>query len=65
MRTFHMGFTVRIAAHRMRIVESANKIVLLSGGTVAETGTPAELMKQGGAFARMVRPQTESENWTL
>jgi ATP-binding cassette subfamily B protein len=49
----------------MRTVENANKIVVLSGGTVAETGTPAELMKQNGAFARMVQLQTESQNWAL
>ena len=57
--------TVLIIAHRMRTVENANKIVVLSGGTVAEMGTPAELMKKGGAFARMVKLQTESQNWTL
>ena len=57
--------TVLIIAHRMRTVENANKIVVLSGGMVAEMGTPAELMKQNGAFARMVQLQTESQNWTL
>ena len=57
--------TVLIIAHRMRTVENANKIVVLSGGTVAETGTPAELMKRNGAFARMVQLQTESQNWVL
>ena len=57
--------TVLIIAHRMRTVENANKIVVLSGGTVAETGTPAELMKRNGAFARMVKLQTESQNWAL
>ena len=57
--------TVLIIAHRMRTVENANKIVVLSGGTVAEMGTPAELMKKGGTFARMVKLQTESQNWTL
>ena len=54
-----------IIAHRMRTVENANKIVVLSGGTVAETGTPAELMKRNGAFARMIKLQTESQNRTL
>ena len=57
--------TVLIIAHRMRTVENANKIVVLSDGTVAETGAPEELMKQNGAFARMVRLQTESQNWVL
>ncbi len=57
--------TVLIIAHRMRTVENANKIVALSGGTVVETGTPAELMERNGAFARMVQLQTESQNWAL
>lgn len=57
--------TVLIIAHRMRTVEKANKIVVLSGGTVAEMGTPEELMKRNGAFARMVQLQTESQNWAL
>ena len=57
--------TVLIIAHRMRTVENANKIVVLSGGTVAEMGTPEELMKKNGAFARMVKLQTESQKWTL
>ena len=54
-----------IIAHRMRTVENANKIVVLSGGTVAEMGPPKELMKKNGAFARMVKLQTESQNWSL
>lgn len=57
--------TVLIIAHRMRTVENANKIVVLSDGTVAEMGTPMELAKQNGIFARMVKLQTESQNWAL
>ena len=57
--------TVLIIAHRMRTVENANKIVVLSDGIVAEIGTPEVLMKQKGMFARMVELQTESQNWIL
>ncbi len=57
--------TVLIIAHRMRTVENADKIVVLSDGTVAEMGTPVELTKQNGTFARMVKLQTESQNWAL
>ena len=57
--------TVLIIAHRMRTVENANKIVVLSGGTVAEMGTPEELLQRDGMFARMVKLQTESQSWTL
>lgn len=57
--------TVLIIAHRMRTVENANKIVVLSNGSVAESGTPEELIKQNGVFAQMVQLQTESQNWIL
>lgn len=57
--------TVMVIAHRMRTVAGANKIVVLSDGTVAEQGAPAELMKSGGVFADMVRLQTEGQNWSI
>jgi ATP-binding cassette subfamily B protein len=46
--------TVLIIAHRMRTVANANKIVVLDKGRVAETGSPEDLKKQNGLFARML-----------
>ena len=57
--------TVLVIAHRMRTVAGADKIVVLSGGTVAEDGAPDVLMQKKGIYARMVKLQTESQNWTL
>jgi ATP-binding cassette subfamily B protein len=57
--------TVIIIAHRMRTVENADKIVVLSGGRVAEKGTPSELIGSGGTFSRMVDLQTETRSWSL
>ena len=59
------GKTVIVIAHRMRTVMSADKIVVLEGGRVAEQGTPEELLAANGLFARMVRLQTESADWSL
>ncbi len=59
------GKTVIVIAHRMRTVMSADKIVVLEDGRVAEQGAPAELMAAGGLFARMVTLQTESAAWAL
>ena len=59
------GKTVIVIAHRMRTVMSADKIVVLEDGRVAEQGSPEELLAAGGLFARMVRLQTESADWTL
>ena len=57
--------TVLVIAHRMRTVAGADKIVVLADGRVAEEGEPSQLQKQNGIYARMIKLQTESQNWTL
>lgn len=57
--------TVLVISHRMRTVESADKIVVLSNGSIAESGAPEELMKNNGIFKHMVDLQTASQNWTI
>lgn len=57
--------TVLIIAHRMRTVSSADQVVVLKDGVVAEQGTPAALLQTGGLFAHMVQLQTKSQCWTL
>lgn len=57
--------TVLVIAHRMRTVAGADKIVVLSDGMVAEEGDPDTLLQQDGIYTRMVKLQTESQNWTL
>lgn len=58
------GKTVLVIAHRMRTVMGADKVVVLDGGHVVEQGSPTELLAADGSFARMVRLQTESSDWT-
>lgn len=50
--------TVLVIAHRMRTVESADRIVVLKDGKVAEQGTPDKLKKKNGLYARMLSLQT-------
>ena len=57
--------TVMIIAHRMRTVAGADKIVVLSEGTVAEQGGSDMLLKKNGIYARMVKLQTQSQNWAM
>ena len=57
--------TVLVIAHRMRTVASADKIVVLEKGKVAQEGNSAELMNSNGIYHHMVTLQTESQNWTL
>lgn len=57
--------TVVLIAHRMRTVAGADKVVVLSNGTVAEQGEPEELLHQNGIYAHMVKLQTESQDWAI
>lgn len=59
------GKTVLVIAHRMRTVESADKIVVLSDGHVAEEGTPDKLLSRDGLFRHMVELQRQSAGWKL
>ncbi|MDD3251661.1 MAG: ABC transporter ATP-binding protein [Lachnospiraceae bacterium] len=57
--------TVLVIAHRMRTVSGADKVVVLAEGTVAEQGTPGELMKTGTLYPHMVNLQTMSQAWGI
>ena len=57
--------TVLVIAHRMRTIAGANQIVVLSGGVVAESGTPEELLEKKGVYFHMTELQKESQSWTL
>ena len=57
--------TVLVIAHRMRTVAGADKIIVLSGGTVAESGTPEKLKNSGGIYSHMLALQTESQSWKI
>lgn len=60
------GKTVLVIAHRMRTVRSADKIVVLKDGRVAETGSPDDLLKiPDGIFSRMTSLQAVSAGWTI
>ena len=60
------GKTVLVIAHRMRTVQAADKIVVLSDGKVAESGSPAELLaKENGVFRRMTQLQSASAGWSI
>ena len=58
--------TVLVIAHRMRTVEAADRIVVLDEGTVAESGSPEELLaKENGIFRHMLELQRDSASWSI
>ena len=60
------GKTVLVIARRMRTVEAADRIVVLSDGRVVEEGRPEALLAdEGSIFRRMTKLQAASANWSL
>ena len=59
------GKTVLVIAPRMRTVSGADKVVVLSDGSVAEQGTPGELMNTGKIYPHMVKQQMISQDWGI
>jgi len=51
------GRTTLVIAHRLATVKRADRIVVLEGGKVVEVGSPAELLQQGGLYARLANLQ--------
>ncbi len=49
------GRTSIVVAHRLSTVRRADRVVVIEGGRVLETGSPAELRAADGAFARLER----------
>ena len=51
--------TAVLITHRFGSVRMADRIVVLDGGRVVETGTHADLLARGGLYARMFNLQAE------
>jgi len=50
--------TTIVIAHRLSTIQAADQIVVLQSGRAAESGTHAQLLAQGGVYARLVGQQT-------
>jgi subfamily B ATP-binding cassette protein MsbA len=57
LETLMQGRTTIVIAHRLSTIEKADRIVVLEQGEIIETGTHAELLQRGGAYAHLYRLQ--------
>ena len=51
------GRTALVIAHRLSTARSADRVIVLQAGRVAESGTHAELLGRGGIYARLYHLQ--------
>ena len=49
--------TTIIVAHRLSTVRRADRVIVLDGGKVVESGSPSQLFDQGGMYARLAQLQ--------
>jgi ATP-binding cassette subfamily B protein len=59
------GRTTLVIAHRLATVLRADLIHVVDGGRVVESGSHRDLMRAGGAYARLYRLQFEHESGQL
>jgi ATP-binding cassette subfamily B protein len=57
LKTALSGRTSIVIAHRLSTIESADRIVVMSQGRIVETGSHAQLLAAGGAYAGLHRLQ--------
>jgi ATP-binding cassette subfamily B protein len=55
------GRTTLIIAHRLSTVKRVNRIIVLDQGVIVEAGTPEDLRKQSGLYARLANLQFDTE----
>ena len=62
------GRTTIVISHRLELASKADRIVVLADAGIVEEGTPHELLRRDGAFARLFRqnsPRKESLEFSL
>ena len=52
-----LAVTRIVIAHRLSTIRKCDRILVMDGGRVAESGTFAELVEKGGIFAKLVKRQ--------
>jgi ATP-binding cassette subfamily B protein len=63
LANLEQGRTTLTIAHRLATVQHAERIVVMERGTLVAQGTHAELMRQGGLYAKLASLQFLGSGW--
>lgn len=61
LETVMQGRTTLVIAHRLSTIEKADRILVMDGGRIIESGRHSELLAQGGAYAQLHQMQFSEE----
>ena len=65
LKNLAKGKTVIMIAHRLSTVVGADKIIVLDGGKIVETGTHDQLKSAGGLYERMWSDYNKAADWKI
>ena len=57
--------TIIMIAHRLKTIRNADRILVLNGGVIEQSGAHEELMAQGGLYKKLITAKNESAGWKL
>ena len=57
--------TVVVIAHRLSTIRNADKVIVLENGCIVEAGSPSALMEKNGTYARMLKAQDVTSDWSF
>ena len=57
--------TILMIAHRLKTVQNADQILVLSDGKIVQQGTHKELIEKPGIYADFVGGKKKTASWTL
>jgi len=61
LETLLQNRTTFMIAHRLSTIEKADKILMMDGGKIIESGTHSELLANNGAYAKLYHLQFEND----
>ena len=59
------GKTIITIAHRLATIQTADQILVVADGRIAEHGTHAELVQQDGLYRRFTAIREQAEGWRI